>query len=51
VVDVDVRHNTMTLHVQFARTDRYASMDAIMSVLPAAEFGQTMTLGDDHVAH
>jgi hypothetical protein len=48
---VDYRHGETTLHVEIARTDRDAAMDAIMTAFPAAEFGVTTALGDGHVAH
>ena len=51
VVNVDYRHGETTLHVEVARTDRDAAMDAIMTAFPAAEFGVTTALGDGHVAH
>jgi len=51
VVDVDYRHHGMTLHLDVARSDRYAAMDAVMLVLPAAEFGFTTELGAGDVAH
>ncbi len=51
VVNVDYRHGETTLHVEIARTDRDAAMDAIMTAFPAAEFGVTTGLGDDYVAH
>jgi len=51
VADVDYRHHGMTLHLDVSRDDRYAAMDAVMSVLPAAEFGFTTELGASDVAH
>ncbi|SOZ39565.1 hypothetical protein [Cupriavidus neocaledonicus] len=51
VVSVDYRHGETTMHVDLARADRDAAMHAIMTALPAAEFGATTALGDDHVAH
>ncbi|EON20983.1 hypothetical protein C265_03578 [Cupriavidus sp. GA3-3] len=51
VVNVDYRHGETTLHVEVARTDRDAAMDAIMTAFPAAEFGVTTALRDDYVAH
>ncbi|MCY1210613.1 hypothetical protein D9M68_587380 [compost metagenome] len=51
VVNVDYRHGQTTMHVEIARSDRDAAMHAIMMAFPAAEFGVTTALGDDHVAH
>ncbi|WP_371748159.1 hypothetical protein [Cupriavidus sp. AcVe19-6a] len=51
VVSVDYRHGETTMHVDLSRTDRDAAMHAIMTAFPAAEFGVTTALGDDHVAH
>ncbi|MEM5428869.1 hypothetical protein [Cupriavidus oxalaticus] len=51
VVNVDYRHGETTMHVEIARADLDAAMHAIMLAFPAAEFGVTTALGDDHVAH
>ncbi|ABF09834.1 Flp pilus assembly protein TadD [Cupriavidus metallidurans] len=51
VVEVDHRHGETTLHVEVEREDREAAMHAIMAALPAAEFGVTTMLGDDHATH
>ncbi|MGO4307886.1 MULTISPECIES: hypothetical protein [unclassified Cupriavidus] len=51
VVEVDHRHDETTLHVEVERGGRDAAMHAIMTALPAAEFGVTTLLGSDHAAH
>lgn len=51
VVEVDHRHGETTLHVEVERGGRDAAMHAIMMALPAAEFGATTMLGQDHAAH
>jgi hypothetical protein len=51
VVEVDHRHGETTLHVEVERGGRDAAMHAIMMALPAAEFGVTTMLGQDHAAH
>ena len=51
VVEVDHRHGETTLHVEVVRGGRDAAMHAIMMALPAAEFGVTTVLGQDHAAH
>jgi len=51
VVEVDHRHGETTLHVEVERAGRDAAMHAIMTALPAAEFGVTTMLGSDHAAH
>ncbi len=51
VVEVDHRHGETTLHVEVERGGRDAAMHAIMIALPAAEFGVTTQLGQDHAAH
>ncbi len=50
VVQVDHRHGETSLHVEVERADRDAAMHAIMTALPAAEFGAASVLGDDHGA-
>jgi hypothetical protein len=51
VVQVDHRNGETTLYVEVERRDRDAAMHAIMEALPAAEFGVTSMLGDDHATH
>jgi len=51
VVEVDHRHGETTVHVEVERGGRDAAMHAIMTALPAAEFGVTTPLGQDHAAH
>ncbi|WP_420993496.1 hypothetical protein ACKI2N_016410 [Cupriavidus sp. 30B13] len=51
VVEVDHRHGETTVHVEVERGGRDAAMHAIMMALPAAEFGVTTPLGQDHAAH
>ncbi|MGO4579031.1 hypothetical protein AB4Z48_23590 [Cupriavidus sp. 2TAF22] len=51
VVEVDHRHGETTVHVEVERGGRDAAMHAIMMALPAAEFGVTTVLGQDHAAH
>jgi hypothetical protein len=51
VVKVDYRHGETMMHLELARTDRDEVMHAIMMAFPAAEFGVTTALGNEHVAH
>lgn len=51
VVEVDHRHDETILHIEVERGGRDAAMHAIMTALPAAEFGVTTVLGSDHAAH
>lgn len=51
VVNVDYRHGETTMYVELPRTDCDAAMHAIMMAFPAAEFGVTTALGNEHVAH
>lgn len=51
VVEVDHRHGDTILHIDVARGGRDAAMHAIMSALPAAEFGVTTVLGSEHGTH
>ncbi|KWR88096.1 hypothetical protein RM96_21765 [Cupriavidus sp. IDO] len=51
VVKVDYRHGETMMYVELARTDRDEVMHAIMMTFPAAQFGVTTALGNEHVAH